>query len=144
MKRNKTLVRQSTIACIYKTSVIVCRNSLLSINNSISILFYYSWTLCFYVFSFVFLYSSTLLQFAICNDSSNNRLQNITMLKLILIFIATLSTLLKVLYFSPIIVCNMQCLSHNFDFVHEIYQYLQSISSLCIWQYSLHYFAIFI
>ena len=49
--------------------------------------------------SFVFLYSSTLLHFAICKDSSNNRLQNIAILKLILIFIATLSTLLKVLHF---------------------------------------------
>ena len=82
--------------------------------------------------SFVFLYSSTLLHFAICKDSSNNRLQNIAILKLILIFIATLSTLLKVLHFQPILVCDMQHLSQNIDYVHEINQYLQSIASLCI------------
>ena len=82
--------------------------------------------------SFVFLYSSTLLHFAICKDSSSNRFQNIAILKLILIFIATLSTLLKVLHFQPILVCDMQNLSQNFDYVHEIYQYLQSVVSLCI------------
>ena len=95
MKRNKTLVRRSTIACICKTSVIVWRESSMHIKNSISILFIIHEHFVSMFCSFVFIYSSTLLQFAICKNSSNNRLQIIAILRLFLIFLATLCTFVK-------------------------------------------------
>ena len=56
---------------------------------------YYSCTFCFYVlFVRVYLFS-TLLQFAICKNNSNNRLQIIAILRLFLIFLATLCTFVK-------------------------------------------------